>query len=630
MTMDMNTSPVKSLAMAGLSLAQGASTASDSSPEPSTASFMNGRGRTLTELLDEQAQQPISRMGDPWEAGVNQAEKYDNEFCKGWKEDIDTLLVFAGLFSAAVTAFTVESYQWLQPNSSDISAQLLLQISRQLSDPNTTTVQANGADDFSPSHTSRRINVFWFLSLTLSLMTVVIGILCKQWLREYQKDPSLPYRESLALRQLRYESFEAWRVHDILATLPLLLQVALVLFLTGIMDLLWSLDNVVAAIVTLFIVLGFLMVVATTVLPCLVHLHSGGRLPCAYRSPQSWAFLQATFFLLRGFKKQYVRGDWFSIETRDFQNSFDRFAARGVSWLDEKFSQNLTMVRQLFHCISDLGWNNFRALECVPEVPIQKVSMDAALFNYLAKHHQNLDNEARLHALELLFRTISVRDPAAPARDVIKWDLFPEGVKILCMSSACSLFKPSVLLPHHILISRLDPLLQLFLFCASGNPSPVIPIRWHALRLIRAIETWTRTLRRDEVIRCISEGVLLNIRRNPKRRMLHISNDDEMLSALLSFIQTLDTIYSGVPDDGRMSLDPVDFRKWKVLVSQAAEQAGNVEARRKQMRANWRRMFDRIISDIRVSKEQEKSEQRTRGGKRRQFSLMVNNLLHPR
>ncbi|KAK0460668.1 uncharacterized protein EV420DRAFT_222637 [Desarmillaria tabescens] len=137
------------------------------------------------------------------------------------------------------------------------------------------------------------------------------------------------------------------------------------------MDLLWSLDNVVAAIVTSFIVLGFLVVVATTVLPCLVHLRNGGRLPCAYRSPQSWAFLQATLFLLRGFKKQHVRGDWLSIETSNFQNSFDRFAARGVSWLDEKFSQNLTMVRQLFHCISDLGWNNFRSLECVPEVPIR-------------------------------------------------------------------------------------------------------------------------------------------------------------------------------------------------------------------------------------------------------------------
>ncbi len=46
------------------------------------------------QFLDEQAQQPISRTGDPWETGVNQIEKYDNELCKGWKEHIDTLLVF--------------------------------------------------------------------------------------------------------------------------------------------------------------------------------------------------------------------------------------------------------------------------------------------------------------------------------------------------------------------------------------------------------------------------------------------------------------------------------------------------------------------------------------------------------
>ncbi len=112
--------------------------------------------------------------------------------------------------------------------------------------------------------------------------------------------------------------------------------------------------------------------------------------------------------------------------------------------------------------------------------------------------------------------------------------------------------------------------------------------------------------------------------------MLHISNDDEMLSALLSFIRTLDARYSGEPGDARMSLDPVDFRKWKVLVGQAAKQAADVEARRKKTRAKWRRTVDMVISDIRASKEKEKSQQRTRGGKRRQLSLMMNSLWHPR
>ncbi|KAF9467504.1 hypothetical protein BDZ94DRAFT_1155683, partial [Collybia nuda] len=48
----------------------------------------------------------------------------DDGMCKGWREQIDTLIIFAGLFSATVTAFAVESYQWLQESPSDTLARL--------------------------------------------------------------------------------------------------------------------------------------------------------------------------------------------------------------------------------------------------------------------------------------------------------------------------------------------------------------------------------------------------------------------------------------------------------------------------------------------------------------------------
>ncbi|KAI0323690.1 hypothetical protein GY45DRAFT_1212321, partial [Cubamyces sp. BRFM 1775] len=36
-----------------------------------------------------------------------------------WKSELDTLLVYAGLFSAVLTAFNVESYRLLQPDDAD-------------------------------------------------------------------------------------------------------------------------------------------------------------------------------------------------------------------------------------------------------------------------------------------------------------------------------------------------------------------------------------------------------------------------------------------------------------------------------------------------------------------------------
>ncbi|TFK62480.1 hypothetical protein BDN72DRAFT_777026, partial [Pluteus cervinus] len=58
---------------------------------------------------------------------------------------------------------------------------------------------------FVPTSFSVRINIFWLLSLVLSLSTVLIGILSLQWLREFQYDGAFSFKDALAIRQLRHE-----------------------------------------------------------------------------------------------------------------------------------------------------------------------------------------------------------------------------------------------------------------------------------------------------------------------------------------------------------------------------------------------------------------------------------------
>ncbi|KAJ4487113.1 hypothetical protein C8J55DRAFT_423779, partial [Lentinula edodes] len=148
---------------------------------------------------------------------MKRVDLYDDEMCRGWKEDVDTLLVFAGLFSAAVTAFIIESYKWLQPNNLDFNLQLLQHIAVQLN----TQIPTSSQQDFSAA-SAVRINAVWFLSLIFSLSTVLLGILCKQWLREHRRDtPVSSSKEALELRQLRFESLEKWGIPALLASLPL-------------------------------------------------------------------------------------------------------------------------------------------------------------------------------------------------------------------------------------------------------------------------------------------------------------------------------------------------------------------------------------------------------------------------
>ncbi|KIK69274.1 hypothetical protein GYMLUDRAFT_117529, partial [Collybiopsis luxurians FD-317 M1] len=286
--------------------------------------------------------------GDPWTECLNSVRKYDDEKCRGWNQDIDTLLVFAGLFSATVTAFTAESYH-LNASVSPLPAPSV----------------------FSPSAASIRINTFWFLSLTISLATVLLGILCKQWLREYQKDALVSHQLALELRQMRYESLQRWGVPGILSALPLLLQLALVLFFAGMLDLLWSLHPVVAGFVSAVVGLSMSIVVITSVLPACHILAIQRRrsasclpFPCAYKSPQSWLFhrLLLTFNSLWSRRSGHyaaLYSDWVSFDlhllrTQQYLSLGDSdpsFLQRGLRWIVVNFGDSVSMARQIFHCL---------------------------------------------------------------------------------------------------------------------------------------------------------------------------------------------------------------------------------------------------------------------------------------
>ncbi|KDR66600.1 hypothetical protein GALMADRAFT_30567, partial [Galerina marginata CBS 339.88] len=153
-----------------------------------------------------------------------------------------------GLFSAVVTAFVIESYKTLQPDPSSAMIDLLSHIATRLDNPlNELEVSSiASAASFSPPSSSIRVNILWFLSLILSLTTVLVGIITLQWLREYQSYPGLSPKESLAVFRMRSEGMERWYVWKIFTALPLLLQAALALFLIGVIDFLLTLDNKVA------------------------------------------------------------------------------------------------------------------------------------------------------------------------------------------------------------------------------------------------------------------------------------------------------------------------------------------------------------------------------------------------
>ena len=151
-----------------------------------------------------------------------------------------------------------------------------------------TTQPVNDASlpSFVPTAFAVRLNTLWFSSLVCSLLSASLGLLVKQWLREYLAGASSVSRESIRIRQFRHDGLCRWHVPEIILCLPILLQTALLLFFAGLLDLLWSLHPIVAAVVSVIIGASVLFSIGTSLIP-LVHAD------CPYKSPQAWVLCAA-------------------------------------------------------------------------------------------------------------------------------------------------------------------------------------------------------------------------------------------------------------------------------------------------------------------------------------------------
>ncbi|EIN07365.1 hypothetical protein PUNSTDRAFT_26629, partial [Punctularia strigosozonata HHB-11173 SS5] len=144
-----------------------------------------------------------------WSLCLKAMQDHDRRLVAGWNNEIDTMLIFAGLFSAVLTAFLLESMDQLEPDTDQLTVQLLAQISSQLQNlslrsdvPDATTPAMNPLSaDFHAAPSAIRINILWFTSLVFSLSTALFASIVRQWLREFDSaKESLSLMESIRLR----------------------------------------------------------------------------------------------------------------------------------------------------------------------------------------------------------------------------------------------------------------------------------------------------------------------------------------------------------------------------------------------------------------------------------------------
>ncbi|KAK0440458.1 uncharacterized protein EV420DRAFT_1247285, partial [Desarmillaria tabescens] len=191
----------------------------------------------------------LSPQGRFWRTYLDEASISDGGMLDEYHKTIDVLLVFAALFSAVVTAFVIQASQMMQPDYSAISAcQLVELVSLQREAMNITTAPVvsfppcGTALSSAPFRVNQWVNSIWVVSLTLAMITAFVSVVVKQWLHQYASAiPDSSPRDCARIRQSRYTGLKAWKVPMIIGLLPVLLHVALGLFLAGLVLFLFSL-----------------------------------------------------------------------------------------------------------------------------------------------------------------------------------------------------------------------------------------------------------------------------------------------------------------------------------------------------------------------------------------------------
>src|SRR5713226_9128585 len=270
----------------------------------------------------------------------------------------------AGLFSAALTGFVLDSKQGLQVKPADEmvyylrqQSTILSQISVQLASivPQVSIPSTPPAPFpvFSPSTSDVRVNAFWFMALAFSLVAALLAILVQKWVRDYMHifDRYSDPLKTARLRQYFYEGCEGWRMPMVAEAVPGWLHVSLFLFFIGLADSLFNINTTVGISTIVPIGICGLLYILTTFLPII-----------SPQSPYQNSFSGIIWFLfqklrVRKYKNQGHDGGLKPVDTNMVQGrmqlAMEETEARmgrdveAIRWLIDNMMEDAEMERLL-------------------------------------------------------------------------------------------------------------------------------------------------------------------------------------------------------------------------------------------------------------------------------------------
>ncbi|KAF7336181.1 hypothetical protein MVEN_02165600 [Mycena venus] len=276
-----------------------------------------------------------------WAIYVSEAEKYDRSLVESWKSDMEGLLIFAALFSAILTAFLIESYKSLNPDSGDLTVHLLGQISQQIAaSANGSTFHVLPSSSFTPPASAFICNALWFISLGFSLTCALIATFVQQWTRDFLHKADMRSAPIIQARifSFLYYGLRRFRMHTVVDVIPLLLHGSLFLFFCGLVAFLVPVNIAMSMITAAILSIVAAVYCTLTVLPL-------QYLDCPYRTPLSGIVWRAFQDLQMYWTRRHSRNSLDAAGTRS-DASVESSPIRHAETMVEAMSRAATEVSE--------------------------------------------------------------------------------------------------------------------------------------------------------------------------------------------------------------------------------------------------------------------------------------------
>jgi hypothetical protein len=238
-----------------------------------------------------------------WTISIIHTAKHDEAMTDRWKSDMDGILIYVcfkisyrfvwnriyiwpivpqtGVFSATVAAFLIESYKYLKPDSTDVSARLLQQVTQELASlSNGDHFTPPTLDAFQAPRFAIHVNILWFLSLCMSLACGLGATLVQQWVRRYLR---LTQRSDTPVNRVRvrtflYQGIQDFHVNWVVENISVMLHAAIFLFFAGLVEFLFAFNDEVADVVLVAVSIFTALYISLTFLPVIYR-------QCPFQTP---------------------------------------------------------------------------------------------------------------------------------------------------------------------------------------------------------------------------------------------------------------------------------------------------------------------------------------------------------